>query len=98
MTSTKKPNTPAINLIIGPDHTTLDGEIHYPNNIVIMLENGHSFDIDEIVDVLETIDKKRRKTKAHPIRRMRHLGQAFKTALRESLEDDDSGMAVKVDR
>ena len=86
--NTKKLNTPETSLIIGPQHTLLDGEIHHPHNIVIMLENGHSYDIDEVIDILEALDKKKHKKKPKMFRRVRHVKQAVGRAMREALDDD----------
>ena len=85
--STVKPTTPEINVIIGPQHTSVDGKIFQPNNISVILENGHSYDIDEIIDMLEKIDKKKKKKK-RIFRRIRHVGQALNTAMREAMDDD----------
>ena len=86
--STKKPTTPETSLIIGPHYTSLDGEVFHPHHIVIMLENGHSYDIDEVIDILEAIDKKKHKKKPRVFRRIRHVKQALGTAMREALDDD----------
>ena len=86
--NTKTQSTRETNLIIGPDHTTLNREIYHPHNIAIVLENGHSYDIDDVIDILEKIDKKKHKTHARPMRRLRHIKQALSTAIKESLEDD----------
>ena len=90
MTNTKTSTEPKpIHLIITPHHTTIDGEIIYPDSIWVALENGHGYDINEIIDMLEVHDKKKHKaTKPKAFRRLRHVKQAVTTAVREALNDD----------
>ena len=90
MTNTKtSPKQKPIHLNINPHHTTIDAEIIYPDTICIALENGHSYDINEVIDMLEVHDKKKHKAAAPKVfRRLRHVKQAVKTAIRESLDDD----------
>lgn len=92
--TTKKTVTPHL-IVIAPNHTKIDDEVITPCTISIVLENGHSFDIDEIVNHLEAVDKKRAKKVKKP-GRIRRFGRALKAAIKESAEED-SPMAVRND-
>ena len=83
-----KPPTPN-HLIIGPRFTTINSEVIDADTICIILENGSSYGINKVVDLLEEYDKKKQKAdKPKIFRRVRHIKQALKTALREALDDD----------
>ena len=90
---TSKSTTPHL-IVIAPNHTKIDDKIITPCTISIVLENGHSFDIDEIVHLLDKHDRKKHKIKRPG--RIRRFFRAFKEAARESA-DEDRPMAVKVE-
>jgi len=88
-----KQTTPHV-LVIAPNHTKIDDEFITPCTISIVLENGHSYDIDEIVNMLEKHDHKTRKAKKPG--RIKRFTKAFKEALQESAEEDRA-MAVRIE-
>jgi len=88
-----KSTTPHL-IVIAPNHTMIDDEFCTPCTISIVLENGHSYDIAEVVHLLEGIDRKKNKVKRPG--RIRRFARALKTAVKESA-DEDTPMAVRND-
>lgn len=80
-----KQNTPHL-IVIGPNHTKIGDEIVTPCSISILLENGHAFDIDEVITLLEKVDKGKMKKPG----RVKRFGKAFKTAFKESIAEMDA--------
>ena len=76
-----KSTTPNL-IVIAPEHTKINDEILHPCTISIVLENGHSFDIHEIVELLEKHDKKVNKSRRPG--RVKRFIRAFKEAMDES--------------
>jgi len=91
--STPKSTTPKTDhttILITPEYTIVAGEIVHPDNMAIVLENGHSYDIDIVVDMLERHDKKKHKNKPRIFRRIRHVKQALGKAIKESIDDEQT--------
>ena len=88
-TQKTKPTT----ILICPEYTIVGGKFMHPDNMAIVLENGHSYDIDIVVDLLEAHDKKKYKGKPKLFRRIRHVKDALNKAINESL--DDQPMATR---
>ena len=76
-----------INILITPLQTSIGNEIIKPDNIAIVLENGHAYQIDDVIDILEKHDKKK-PSKLRVKRRIKRFTAAFKSALAESAEND----------
>ena len=72
-----------INILITPEHTLLGDEIIHPATITVVLENGHSYDLDSILAQLDKLDKKQR-AKWVPFKRIRRFAKAVKIALNET--------------
>ena len=70
-------------IIIGPNHTKIDNDILTPCSISIVLENGHSYDIDQIIELLDKDDTRR--AKSNTPGRVKRFTRAFKTAIKESM-------------
>ena len=87
------PNSTPHLIIIGPNHTKIDSDIVTPCSISVVLENGHSYDIDHIIQLLETEDA--RKFKAKNPGRAKRFVRAFKTAVKESIADEDMATHTK---
>lgn len=70
-------------ILITPDQTLVAGKSMTPDNISIVLENGHSYDLDTILLLLMKHDKKKIKKPGLLMRTKRGL-TAFKQAMRET--------------
>ena len=61
-----------------------------PNNISIILPNGHSYDIEEIIAHLIRLDEQKPTKKRFKFfRRAKNLGRAFKSALNDINDEAD---------
>jgi len=78
---------PLINILITPLQTSIGHKIIKPDNITIVLENGHAYQIDDVIDILEKHDRKK-PSKLRVKKRIQRFKAAFKTALAESAEND----------
>jgi len=88
--TTEEDNTSPI--IISPDHTTVAGEIIYPKSILIILESGTAFHIDQVGEILTTFENKH-KPKKPKFQRIKRFTRAVKIALKESLDEDNESVA-----
>ncbi len=72
-------------LIISPEQLIIDSEIiESPECITILLPNGHAYPIDEIIAILEQVDKKKPSKKRFKfISRVKRGATAFKQAMRD---------------
>ena len=79
----RKNTMPNNTILITPEQTLVQGKTMTPDNISIVLENGHSYDIDSVIDLLEKFDKKH--AKKTPLRtRVKNGFSAFKQAMKET--------------
>jgi len=79
----RNPTMPNNTILITPEQTLVQGKAMTPDNISIVLENGHSYDIDNVIDLLEKFDKKH--AKKTPLRiRVKNGFSAFKQAMKET--------------
>jgi len=70
-------------ILITPEHTLVAGKSMTPDTINVVLDNGHSYSIDIIIDLLEKHDKKTVK-KPSILARTRRGITAFKLAMKET--------------
>ena len=76
-------------IVIAPDVTKIDDEYYTPCSISVVLENGHSYDIDVIVNLLEKHDKKVSKIgRIKKPGRIKRFARAFKQAVKESTNEE----------
>lgn len=77
--------TKLITILITPSQTLIGDEIIKPDNIAVVLENGHAYDIDDVIDILTVHDRKK-PSKLRIKRRIQNFTSAFKAALKETDE------------
>ena len=75
--------TKSNSILITPESTIVCGKPMTPDAINIVLDNGHSYSIDDIVPLLEKHDKKKSK-KVSILARTKRGITAFKLAMKET--------------
>ena len=70
-------------ILITPEQTLIKGKPFAPDSINIVLENGHSYNLDTLLDLLEKHDKKRGK-KTPFFSRVKRALHAFSKTLAET--------------
>jgi hypothetical protein len=70
-------------ILITPEQTLIGGKPMQPTSINIILDNGHSYDLDTMVTLLEKHDRKVSK-KLNIFSRTRRGFRAFKQAIKET--------------
>ena len=82
-------------LIITPTNLIIDDKITAsPVNISVIIPNGHSYDIEEVIAHLVRVDEQKPpKKRLQPFRRTKRLFKAFKAALKE-MDDVDPNHQV----
>ena len=90
MTKTTEDTENRSPIIISPEHTIVNGEIIYPKSIIIILESGTSFPIDQVTTILSQFeDNCKPRIKKPKFGRIKRFTRAVKIALKESLEEDN---------
>ena len=72
------------NILITQDQTIVNGIVTQPDNISIILPNGHAFDIEEIITILQREDARKPARKRVKLTR---FTSAFKKALKECMTE-----------
>jgi hypothetical protein len=78
-----------LNILITPEQTIIGGEVIHPTTISIVLENGHSYELQQILKLLEKHDKKTAPRKPF-FSRTKRFFSAVKQVLKEEAEHDQN--------